>query len=223
MLLIEYGLGQGCNKWRGNINQHEKLLILQEHNNYRNQIALQTNRIGPKLPFAVDMLQMYWSDELAKKAQEWANRCRFQHSPSAFRKFRSYSAGENLYISKHSANFQSMDWRKAIFSWWNEIKIFPSNRVSSFSSGGPMIGHFTQIIWASTYHVGCGFSQFKEGSWFSNFYVCMYGPAGNVITRPIYTTSNKKECRCPRNTSCSNKEWPGLCCLRGKCSKNSLI
>jgi hypothetical protein len=215
-------LSCGCSQWDGKLTKADKKLIVSEHNNYRNQVALQLNSLGPKLPFAKNMLQMYWSKEIAKKARNWANNCKFEHSPGDFRKLSEFSAGENLYVTMQSGKFQSMDWKKAISSWYDEIKDFPSDRVKKFNSGGPMIGHFTQVIWAKTYLIGCGFAQYKEDGWYKGLYVCQYGPAGNMLDSEIYQTSAKKGCSCPKDCSCSNKSFPGLCCPNSKCTKKSL-
>ncbi len=47
-------------------------------------------------------------------------------------------------------------------------------------------GHYTQLAWADTKEIGCGFVQFpyKKHFWSSTTYkevlICNYGPAGNV-------------------------------------------
>ena len=43
---------------------------------------------------------------------------------------------------------------------------------------------------------------------------------GNFINDPIYQQSNRNGCECFSGYSCSNKDYPGLCCATGKCSKN---
>ena len=57
-----------------------------------------------------------------------------------------------------------------------QVEDFPSANVSPFSTknnvpinprtGNPkMVGHYTQLVWADTYKIGCGFIMFqmKEG------------------------------------------------------------
>jgi Cysteine-rich secretory protein family len=38
----------------------------------------------PGQPAAQNMQEMQWDDELAAKAQQWANECTFQHDPSRY-------------------------------------------------------------------------------------------------------------------------------------------
>lgn len=35
-------------------------------------------------PGAQNMQEMVWDDELAAKAQQWANQCTFEHDPSRY-------------------------------------------------------------------------------------------------------------------------------------------
>ena len=59
----------------------ERRLILEEHNYLRQTVA--TGHV-PGQPAAQNMQEMQWDDELAAKAQEWANECTFQHDPSRY-------------------------------------------------------------------------------------------------------------------------------------------
>lgn len=38
----------------------------------------------PNQPSAENMQEMVWDDELAAKAQQWANQCTFEHDPSRY-------------------------------------------------------------------------------------------------------------------------------------------
>lgn len=63
-------------------------------------------------------------------------------------------------------------------------------------------GHYSQVIWASTNRVGCGFTQYKDGSSQTNLYVCNYGPAGNFISSAAYRSGSPCS-QCPTGTACS--------------------
>lgn len=63
------------------VSQEEKRLILEEHNYLRQTVA--TGHV-PGQPSAQNMQEMQWDDELAAKAQQWANECTFQHDPSRY-------------------------------------------------------------------------------------------------------------------------------------------
>merc|ERR1719464_2183831 len=51
-------------------------------------------------------------------------------------------------------------------------------------SGKCMIGHYTQLVWASTSHVGCGVASCDQGLGGDGgvFFVCKYTPPGNMVS-----------------------------------------
>jgi len=109
-----------------------------------------------------------WSDDLASKAQQWANGCKFQHSGGTLGRF-----GENLAAGTGS----SYGISQAIKSWTDEV--------SEYDANNPQFSHFTQVVWKGSKQVGCAV-QACDGIFSSQFgkakyYVCEYFPAGNVI------------------------------------------
>jgi len=60
------------------ITEQEKEIILQEHNRLRQMVA--TGRY-PGQPGAENMREIVWDDELANRAQQWADNCQFRHDP----------------------------------------------------------------------------------------------------------------------------------------------
>lgn len=71
-------------------------------------------------------------------------------------------------------------------------------------------GHYSQVIWADTNRVGCGFTSYREnGTLETNLYVCNYGPAGNFVALPSYKVGTPCS-QCPTNTACSSR-FAGLC------------
>lgn len=64
----------------------DKWIITYHHNNFRSKLASQKTAYTTQFPFAKNIRQIYWSNEIAAKAQEWANKCKFAHSNSTFRK-----------------------------------------------------------------------------------------------------------------------------------------
>lgn len=108
-----------------------------------------------------------WSDELASKAQQWANGCKFQHSGGSLGPY-----GENLAAGTGS----SYGISAAIKSWTEESKDYnPSN---------PTFSHFTQVVWKGTKQLGCAVQScdgiFSSSYGKAKYYVCEYFPAGNV-------------------------------------------
>jgi len=68
-------------------------------------------------------------------------------------------------------------------------------------------GHYTQVVWAETYKVGCGFKAYQASDGYKKFYVCNYGPGGNIIGGSMYTEGDACTA-CPADASgCNN----GLC------------
>uniref|UniRef100_A0A8C6RNX8 SCP domain-containing protein n=1 Tax=Nannospalax galili TaxID=1026970 RepID=A0A8C6RNX8_NANGA len=61
-------------------------------------------------------------------------------------------------------------------------------------------GHYTQVVWADSYKVGCAV-QFcpRDGAHF----ICNYGPAGNYPTWPYERGAVCSDC--PKDDMCLNK------------------
>jgi len=112
----------------------------------------------------VNVPPLIWSITLSEHAQEWANRGVIGHDPDLV------GEGENIWWGS-SCNL--MGWSEMVDSWGAEKKDF-KNSPFDFNR---KIGHYTQIIWANTTEVGCG-QACKDGS---QFFVCRYSPAGNLI------------------------------------------
>lgn len=59
----------------------ERSHILETHNRLRSQVA---QGAVPNQPGAQNMQEMVWDDELAYKAQQWAEQCTFEHDPGRY-------------------------------------------------------------------------------------------------------------------------------------------
>ncbi|TFK40985.1 CAP domain-containing protein [Crucibulum laeve] len=109
-----------------------------------------------------------WSDNLASKAQQWANGCQFHHSGGSLGAF-----GENLAAGTGG----SYGIASAIKSWTDEV--------SQYNPNSPQPSHFTQVVWKGTTQVGCAL-QLCDGIFAASFgkakyYVCEYSAQGNII------------------------------------------
>lgn len=122
--------------------------ILATHNDYRAK-------------HGVPALQ--WSNECEKNAQACADQCearsRLQHSHH-----RESGQGQNAFMA-----MPAKTGAEACASWYSEIKQynFGANR-------GSGTGHFTQVVWKDTTHMGAARS--KSG----HYIVGNYSPAGNL-------------------------------------------
>lgn len=111
---------------------------------------------------------LVWSNNLASKAQQWANGCQFKHSGGSLGPF-----GENLAAGTGS----DYDIAAAVKSWTDEV--------SQYNANNPQPSHFTQVVWKGSQQVGCAVQEcsgiFASSFGPAKYYVCEYSPAGNVI------------------------------------------
>ncbi|KAJ7597226.1 CAP domain-containing protein [Mycena floridula] len=107
-----------------------------------------------------------WSDDLASKAQSWADNCVFKHSGGSLGPF-----GENLAAGTGS----NYGIAEGIQSWVNEAK--------NYNPDAPVASHFTQVVWKDTTQVGCAVQScdgiFEASFGKAKFFVCEYNPPGN--------------------------------------------
>jgi pathogenesis-related protein 1 len=115
-----------------------------------------------------------WSGGLASYAQQWAEElaitgCRMKHrNPNTY--------GENLFQGTFGA-FTAVDAAKA---WETEKKDYGGG-VLTEANWAPA-GHYTQMVWRQTTHVGCGQAICRN----TLIVACNYDPAGNVLGRKPY-------------------------------------
>ncbi|KFO30390.1 Cysteine-rich secretory protein 2 [Fukomys damarensis] len=133
--------------------------IVNKHNELRRAVS----------PSASDMLKMEWSSAAARKAQVWADQCKYRHSRNEDRKL-DVSCGENLFMS--SAPYS---WSSAIQLWYDEEENFIFNVGPKTPSA--VIGHYTQVVWYSSSRVGCGIAHCPRNPVLKYYMVCQYCPA----------------------------------------------
>ena len=147
----------GAASYRQNFDQR----LLLAHNGERNALGVK--------PLA-------WSDELANEARIWARHLaatgKFEHSSHSPH---SPPQGENLWAGT-AGHYKP---ESMVGLWVAEKKdykpgIFPNN--SRTGSVGA-VGHYTQLIWKRTEHVGCALERGVE----EDVLVCRYSTPGNVL------------------------------------------
>ncbi|XP_047475100.1 uncharacterized protein LOC125029251 [Penaeus chinensis] len=206
------GLGPTCGSQvpgRG-VSAQDAALILAQHNQLRSRVAMgQEGRGAPgPQPQAANMRQMEWDDELALVAQGHADQCIFEHECSDCRRVSRFGVGQNLFISFQSNFDTRIQWGRAIKAWYDEVAEFSPSAIQPFQFSTP-VGHYTQMLWWSSYRVGCGYTMFQEDGWWKKLYTCNYGPGGNIILSQMYRPGSPCSA-CPAGTSCS-LQYPGLC------------
>ncbi|XP_072168989.1 uncharacterized protein [Diadema setosum] len=156
----------------------ERMGILDLHNQLRSGVS----------PEASNMRYMVWDDSLATMAQQWSDGCVYEHgNPTNISPFD--PVGQNLW-----AGTLYDDGTGATQAWYNEVTDYnyESNQCSA------VCGHYTQVVWAESYAVGCGRTLCANLVGFvPNAYMitCNYGPAGNFVgQRPYLTGLSCSEC-----------------------------
>ncbi|CAG0903171.1 unnamed protein product [Darwinula stevensoni] len=165
------------------VSASDKQLIVSAHNSWRARVASgQETRGNPgPQPKASNMRRMVYVRAL--------------YSDRSFN-VSFLSAGQNLYMSWGSSGSKP-NWTAAVKAWYDEVALFSKFSISPFKFTMDT-GHYTQVVWADTYAVGCGYVAYKGGY---QLYVCNYGPAGNYIGMTVY--GDGAPCSCCKST-CSN-------------------
>jgi pathogenesis-related protein 1 len=88
-----------------------------------------------------------WSDALARDAARVASRCRFEHSGGPH--------GENLYARPKPTSAAHVVGR-----WSGEVEHY--DLVSNRCAHGQKCGHYTQVVWAETFSVGCAVAHCSD-------------------------------------------------------------
>ncbi len=124
---------------------------------------------------------LLWSEELAAAAQAHADYLahtgRFEHvGPTRARP----GVGENLWAGSHDGYTYS----EMIDAWLSEARDYIHAPTPRFSRTGAWadVGHYSQMIWRGTTHVGCAVSAGVQ----EDVLVCRYAPAGNVMGQTAF-------------------------------------
>jgi pathogenesis-related protein 1 len=123
---------------------------------------------------------LQWSLELAKYAQAWADNlantgCDMKHRPHSGKWKQIH--GENIFWGMGAA-YSALD---ASNSWYSEIKDYKHGPLND--GNWSVAGHYTQMVWKSTTHVGIATVTCKDGS---ILIVANYDPPGNYMGEKAY-------------------------------------
>ncbi len=121
-----------------------------------------------------------WSGELAEYAQAWADHlakegCKFEHRPRSGTWTQKH--GENIFWGS-GKEYSALH---ASESWYSEIKDYRYAPLTAQNSA--KTGHYSQMVWKSTTHVGIGISRCKDGE---TLIVANYNPPGNWVGQKPY-------------------------------------
>nr|XP_006011411.2 PREDICTED: glioma pathogenesis-related protein 1 [Latimeria chalumnae] len=149
-------------------------------------------------PPASNMQYMSWDRTMAQTARTWARNCRLQHNIHLKEHGRLHpnfsTLGENIWVG---SSFDAFNVTSAIAAWNNEVQYYNYKTRTCTK----VCGHYTQVVWADSYKVGCavhictsGIAGFSVGSR-SAIFVCNYGPPGNYPTHPYLTGQPCSKCQ----------------------------
>ena len=116
---------------------------------------------------------LIWSETLEAEAREWATDLidsgRFAHDP------RPHGHGENLWMGWGDRRFTPEDM---VGGWIEERRDYRPGVFPNVSRTGDWVavGHYTQLIWRGTTHVGCAVESRGDRS----ILACRYSPPGNI-------------------------------------------
>ncbi|XP_042150400.1 Golgi-associated plant pathogenesis-related protein 1-like [Ixodes scapularis] len=130
-------------------------LCIEEHNKYRKR-----HHVPP----------LKSDSTLYLKARAWANRLA---RTGDVRHETLRGIGENIYWMTLAQQPYSQYAAEAVQLWYDENKLYDYQR-GGFS---PSTAHYTQLVWKSTTHVGCGYAVSRSQTC---FVVCKYSPQGNI-------------------------------------------
>ncbi|XP_033120160.1 protein jagged-1b-like [Anneissia japonica] len=160
----------------------EAQAIVDKHNDLRSSVS----------PEAADMSFMVWDENLATLAQQWSEECIWDHGfpEPNLSKFSSY--GQNLWLGSGSAD-NPPDGAVATQSWYNEQRMYTYETRECTG----VCDHYYQVVWATSYSVGCGLSfceTTNDGHNNAWIITCNYGPAGNYNRHPYISGPSCTKC-----------------------------
>lgn len=142
-----------------------------------NEMLIAHNRWRKTVP--VPPLQ--WSRAAANQALAWASQlaaesCQMRHNPDPARKKR---FGENIYAYWNSSPYDG--WRRSadevVTKWGEETQWYDDDTHECNAPRGKTCGHYTQLVWQYSRHVGCARARCDA----AEVWVCNYEPRGNYL------------------------------------------
>jgi len=218
MCIYEAGAQAACGvvSVSGITDQAMKDAIVSKHNDLRSKVAngLEVLGVDGTQPKAANMRELVWNDELAEVAQRWVDQCAGAHDSN--RRTETFSSVGQNWAAMYGGNHDDSNAKatQMVENWYSEVKDITLKAVNSYSSdlavtgSTGVIGHYTQVVWAETAEVGCGYMTSSNDDYgLESVLVCNYGPAGNWLGAPVYEQGDPGS-NCPADTS---KTADGLC------------
>ncbi|CAB3378348.1 Hypothetical predicted protein [Cloeon dipterum] len=183
---------------------YDMLAVLHALNTFRSVIASGGTAVYRP---ATNMRQLTWDEELATLAQRLAEHC-------------DREAKLNLTVDRFAVGHIIMTSKQLRISWGHLqpphfMWLIKSLFVQAFDYSyllkdiprwvpTPNGDYLSQLIWAESHLVGCGYSLFMEGKTGVRMLVCLFGPKGNVVNSRVYE-EGEPNCAVP------SSYYEGLC------------
>ncbi|XP_023231256.1 GLIPR1-like protein 1 [Centruroides sculpturatus] len=164
--------------------EHSSLLLSnftkEEEKNVLGHINLLRENVEPG---SSNMNVLMWSDDLAKIAKDWGDKCIFESGPKSCLKHFS----QNIY-------YGSKSHQEALTQWYRQKNLYDydTNVCNGFCD------RYKTVVWAETTTVGCSLSHCKkDGS--VHVIICNFYPAIEDLSQRPYKKGNSCE-------ECENKD-----------------
>ncbi|CAH1779986.1 unnamed protein product [Owenia fusiformis] len=187
------------------VSAEDRKMIVTFHNKYRREVS----------PPATNMQVIVWDEEIAMIAQHWAATCPSPERPLDENHLRGIPGRFNR-LGQNAA-FGQASWSAVVAEWHEEQNFFIYGKPPK---GNKRVGHYTQVVWASSGKVGCGYAE-CSGS--RKIYICNYALVGNVAKWNDPGTRFKPYETGTPCTACPSRCNDGLCDCKGKVCHNGGI
>ncbi|KAM8777467.1 cysteine-rich secretory protein 1-like [Rhynchonycteris naso] len=156
------------------------------------------------LPTASNMLKMSWSEEAARNTKMLTKYCDLVMSNPLKRRITNTFCGENLYLTSYL-----ISWSNVIKIWYNESKYFKYGQWTPMNED-KTVDHYIQVVWATSYLIGCSVSPCCKRKSPEYLYICHYCHEGNEPDKKSEPYKQGKPCEdCPNN--CEDKLCTNPC------------
>merc|ERR1712198_728629 len=186
----------GCNPSEFGLSSKLKEALVEKLNRERRIIANTPKSGENPLPAAANMRKISWDDELARIAQLWALQCNMEldNVRIALIDKLEVTFGQNIARFEFSSHLDLSENRvkKLIDYWANSYDAEVVNLIDSFqfkaSENEYNHNYFTQMAWALTDRIGCGYARYKEDGKDeeTSVFVCNFAAEGNLKNQPVY-------------------------------------
>ena len=129
---------------------------------------------------------LFWDERLAATAQAWAATCTGDPTNTQIIHNPNRSSGYPFYVGENIASGTgTLSVATAVNLWASEQQYYDYASNVCTPPLGQTCGHYTQLVWANSYLLGCG-TALCPNLVFSHVLVCNYAPGGNIGAEKPY-------------------------------------